>query len=711
MLRIYSALFRTLVCFFLLPASFAAAFGDPTVLGAQNIAVLPVTFKGSDGNPIPMVPAVDTNVVNQRFNLDNYSYNQFLKEFSDNKAWFVPLTYPAAAGNPAPLYVLDAAPTCVLDDITRAVFADPRIMADTANLANFDRIFIIVPNDLGNGMQCYIGSTTGKTCPPHLCTVKSTGVWWKGAVNWFTTETFNIPDIGINGIGVLHDVGHGLGLPHANSWACGSVAFGDPACKGVEYGNLYDMMGGQPYGGHFNGYRKDIMGWLGNGELQEVTASGEYSILPLSCTSSTCSGQKTKVLKVRRNNAADPSWFYIEHRRPIGADARLGQNYPYYNAYTGAILNYVIEQSTRYSYLIDTTPDSFTDDHHDRVDSALEPDLLDANGNVVKERYFLDGQSGFFIKTLGRDEAANTLKVQIKLTCGEPVIAPLSLTGSGPPGTAVTYNLTVTNTNTVHCARSVIRLGVDVAALAGWSASSSSITLDPGATGSLSITVTPPLTAAPGSYALTLSATLQDNPKLKKVIPITQTVRDNISPSVTSLSNGAFVRGVAKLSATATDNTGVTQVSFYLVCTNFTLISTSQSSPYSVDWNTTGVPNGVCNAYAVAFDAAGNVGYRLFSVTVDNLAPSTPTSISAAGGKGKITVSWQASTDVNGIAFYDVLRTSSSGATTVSTVSGQILSFVDSPLKKGTKMTYQVRARDTAGNTSAYSAKVKGTAK
>ena len=59
MLRLYSVLFRALICFFLLPASFAAALGEPTVLGPQNIAVIPVTFNGSDGNPIPMVPAVD----------------------------------------------------------------------------------------------------------------------------------------------------------------------------------------------------------------------------------------------------------------------------------------------------------------------------------------------------------------------------------------------------------------------------------------------------------------------------------------------------------------------------------------------------------------------------------------------------------------------------------------------------------------------------
>lgn len=535
MLRICSVLFRALVCFFLLPASFAAALGEPTVLGAQNIAVLPVTFKGADGSPIPMVPAVDANLVNQRFNFDSYSYNQFLVEFSDSKAWFVPITYPIAGGAP---YVLDAAPSCVLDDITRAVFADPRIMADTANLANFDRILIIVPKNLGNGMQCNIGSTTGKPCRSDLCTVKSTGVWWKGAVTWFTSEELGIKDIGINGIGVLHDVGHGLGLPHANSWSCGSVAFGDPACKGHEYGNLYDMMGGQPYGGHFNGFYKDILGWLGNGELQEVTASGVYSMLPLSCTSWTCGGQKTKVLKVRRNNAIDPSdlsWFYIEHRQPIGADARLGGNGPYYNAYTGAILNYVRYQSERYSFLIDTTPNSFYDpnatgdqatslDHLDRTDSALEPDQLDANGSVIKERYFLDGQSGFFIKTIGRDAATNTLKVQIKLTCGEPVMSPMSLTGIGAPGAAVTYQIAVTNTNTPHCARSQIALGVDVSALPGWSASSGSITLDPGASGFVTITVTPPANAALGAYPLALSATLIDNPKIKSVIPVTQTV-------------------------------------------------------------------------------------------------------------------------------------------------------------------------------------------
>lgn len=537
MLRIYSVFFRTLICFFLLPVSFAAALGEPTVLGAQNIAVLPVTFKGADGNPIPMVPAVDANLVNQRFNFDNYSYNQFLVEFSDSKAWFVPITYPIAGGAP---YVLDAAPTCVVDDITRAVFADARIMADTANLANYDRILIVYPKNL-DGVVCpyySITSTTGKTCRQDLCTVKSSGVWWKGAVTWLDSETINTAgSMGNNADGImlpLHELGHGLGLNHAFSWECGSVAFGDSACIGIDYGDLYDSMGS--WGGHFNGYYKEILGWLGNGELQEVTASGEYSMLPLSCTSWTCSGQKTKVLKVRRDDAADPSWFYIEHRQPIGLDVRLQPNEVPYNAYTGAILHYVISQSDRRSYLIDTKPRSFVSspsdsneviyllDKSERADSALESDVLDANGSVIKERYFLDGQSGFFIKTIGRDAATNTLKVQIKLTCGEPVMSPMSRIGIGAPGAAVTYQTAVTNTNTPHCARSQIALGVDVSALPGWSASSGSITLDPGASGFVTITVTPPANAALGAYPLALSATLIDNPKIKSVIPVTQTV-------------------------------------------------------------------------------------------------------------------------------------------------------------------------------------------
>jgi hypothetical protein len=103
--------------------------------------------------------------------------------------------------------------------------------------------------------------------------------------------------------------------------------------------------------------------------------------------------------------------------------------------------------------------------------------------------------------------------------------------------------------------------------------------------------------------------------------------------SVTSPSNGATVSGTVTISATASDNVGVTKVEFYYDSTN--LISTDTTSPYSIPWNTTAVSNGTHTLLAKAYDAAGNVGTSSsVSVTVSNATGK----IGDLNGDGKVDI-------------------------------------------------------------------------
>lgn len=68
----------------------------------------------------------------------------------------------------------------------------------------------------------------------------------------------------------------------------------------------------------------------------------------------------------------------------------------------------------------------------------------------------------------------------------------------------------------------------------------------------------------------------------------------------------ATLSGTTTLTATATDNVGVTKVEFFDGTTSVG-VSTGTSSPYSFSWNTVGVPNGVHVLTANASDAAGNI--------------------------------------------------------------------------------------------------------
>jgi chitodextrinase len=107
-----------------------------------------------------------------------------------------------------------------------------------------------------------------------------------------------------------------------------------------------------------------------------------------------------------------------------------------------------------------------------------------------------------------------------------------------------------------------------------------------------------------------------------------------------------------------------------------------------------------------AYDAAGNVGApATASVTTpgaDTASPSTPTGLAANVQKGrKVALSWNASNDNVGVVGYDVYRNGSK----VAAASGT--GYTDRP-GRGT-FTYQVRARDAAGNLSGLSAAVNTT--
>ncbi len=86
--------------------------------------------------------------------------------------------------------------------------------------------------------------------------------------------------------------------------------------------------------------------------------------------------------------------------------------------------------------------------------------------------------------------------------------------------------------------------------------------------------------------------------------------------SITAPANGATVSGTTTITASASDNVGVTKVEFYI---DSALVSTDTASPYSYDWNTTTYPNGAHTIFSKASDAAGNVGTSsTISVTVAN---------------------------------------------------------------------------------------------
>jgi chitodextrinase len=85
-------------------------------------------------------------------------------------------------------------------------------------------------------------------------------------------------------------------------------------------------------------------------------------------------------------------------------------------------------------------------------------------------------------------------------------------------------------------------------------------------------------------------------------------------------------------------------------------------------------------------------------VSSDTSPPTAPTNLTATTPLGRVDLSWQASTDNVGVAGYDVLRNGTVLATT-----GSVTSYTDTTAAPSTTYTYQVRARDAAGNLSPLS--------
>jgi Bacterial Ig domain len=97
---------------------------------------------------------------------------------------------------------------------------------------------------------------------------------------------------------------------------------------------------------------------------------------------------------------------------------------------------------------------------------------------------------------------------------------------------------------------------------------------------------------------------------------------DATAPATAIISpvSGAIVSGTVSVSASASDNVGVTSVQLLVDG----LVVGSATSTYNFSWNTTTVPNGSHVLQAQAFDAAGNVGLSApVTLTVSNSTASS----------------------------------------------------------------------------------------
>ena len=125
---------------------------------------------------------------------------------------------------------------------------------------------------------------------------------------------------------------------------------------------------------------------------------------------------------------------------------------------------------------------------------------------------------------------------------------------------------------------------------------------------------------------------------------------DMTSPTVSIAfpTNGAPVSGTVSISASASDNVGVTNVELYK---DGSLLASLTNPPYTFSWDTTKDQDGAHTLLAKAYDATNNVGTsKTATLSIDNTQPQVTTTspLSGATVKGSVAISVTAS-DTSGI--------------------------------------------------------------
>ena len=174
---------------------------------------------------------------------------------------------------------------------------------------------------------------------------------------------------------------------------------------------------------------------------------------------------------------------------------------------------------------------------------------------------------------------------------------------------------------------------------------------------------------------------------------------DTTPPTVSASETGSS--GTITLSATASDNVGVSRVEFYV---DGVLIGTDATPAYSMTLDSTTLANGSHSLAARAFDAAGNsttsaaVAFSVNNVAADTIAPTV--AASETGSSGTISLSATASDNV-GVTNVEFLV---DGLLKGSDATAPYSIALDSNTLANGSHTLTARASDAAGNVGTSSA-------
>lgn len=194
----------------------------------------------------------------------------------------------------------------------------------------------------------------GAGCPVAVATVGSSPSTTSQQRSWYFNYSTNATHIASI---YSHELGHNLGMSHANTLSCGNKMIDTYAnCKGNEYGDPYDTLGyGYTYYPQNNGPHKYLLGYFGSSNVIDITRAGTYtySLVPVETNSTS-----PQTIRIKKSTG---DYYFLEYRRPLGAfDTDLPT--PVVNGASLYIGNsgLIAGSNVRKTYLIDTSPGDST---------------------------------------------------------------------------------------------------------------------------------------------------------------------------------------------------------------------------------------------------------------------------------------------------------------------------------------------------------------
>jgi M6 family metalloprotease-like protein len=439
-----------------------AAAQTCSTTGAQNVAVLLVTFPGVT----PPSNITPQSVHDMFFSSTGPSLDGYWRAASYGQTW--------ATGDVFGWYTLDSSyATC--DNM--AAVRDAAITA-AANagvpIQNYNRIFI-VNTDLGCGWTgLALGQCTTLNSPNGSFTASSSFLdasWQRSQAEGAETAA--------------HEVGHNMGLDHAQSRTFGTEALGPLGTVGTltEYGDVFSDMGVSNIGHYAIPHKAELLNWVSPGmNYQVVQNSGTWTLQPLELNPA-----GLVALKVQRGTG-NLAWLWVEYRQNISTYDSIWDP-------AGALIHYEDSTTGAHTQLLDFTPATSS-----TYDGALMP------GSTWTDPY-----SNVSISV--QSASANSLTVSVtygsassSCVSSAPTVTASPLNPSLYAGQTASYAVTVTNNDSTSCGATTFNLASTLPS--GWSTSfsSSALALNPGQSASVTMDKGAPSATPAGTYAVNMSA-------------------------------------------------------------------------------------------------------------------------------------------------------------------------------------------------------------